>query len=136
MLISLIVKPFIHYLVLIIIVMVKMTYAIFLEMSRGFWKLYCTFAQIWFLWIYDVIMTSRFANVLDFQALWSKFDPFIHSNGKNNLFYLLENFPRIPKIIFEFRQNFIFMDLWRQNDVTICQGTQFPSLLIKMSSFF
>ena len=101
-LISQISKHYFSNLVHIIIVLVKMTHTIFLKMFQGFLKWYWNFYQIWFLWIYDVIMTSLFANILNYQAFFSIFAPFNHSNGKIYLFYLLESVPRIQKMIWKF----------------------------------
>ena len=111
--------PFLSIFDLIIIVLVKMTYTIFLEMFRGFWKLYWIFAQIWFLWIYDVIMTSWFANVLNFQAFSFNIWPYNDCIGKDDPYILHGNFPRIPKMVLNFCQNSILLDLWRHNDVMI-----------------
>ena len=81
-------------------------------------------------------MTSWFANIFNCWAFCSLFGSYNHNYGKNDLYYLLENVPRILKIILDFCPNLIFMDLWRHIDIMICQCTQYPSLLFNILSSY
>ena len=69
-LISSIFKTFFQFFVLLLYLKVKMSYAIFLEIFRGFRKWYWIFAKIRFYWIYDVIMTSWLFWYIKFSSFY------------------------------------------------------------------
>ena len=69
-LISKIFKPFFQFFVLLLYLKVKMSYAIFLEIFRGFRKWYWIFVKIRFYWIYDVIMTSWLFWYIQFSSFY------------------------------------------------------------------
>ena len=54
------------------------------------------------------------------KPFFSIFGAFSHRKGKNYLYHLLGNFTRILNMVLKFCLNFIFMHLWRHNDVMIC----------------
>ena len=71
------------------------------------------------LWRHNDVKVCTFFSI--FQPYFWIFDPYNHQNGKNELPYLIENFPRIMKNLLRFSKNVIFMDLWRHNDVKVCK---------------
>ena len=100
----------------------KMTYPIWLEILRGFWKCYWKFLKIYFSWSYDVIMTSFLVILVIFLRIHHRFrlitscKPY-YMGETHTLSYRKIN-EEHNETIFK-SQKLIFRKLWRHNDVIL-----------------